>query len=123
DLVLRVAAPERVLRLERADRVRRVRTPDSRGRRLGEAEVTHLAGAHQLCHRADSLLDRHARVDPVLVVEVDVLDAEPAERRVAGLTHILWPTVHAGPGPVRSAHVAELGGQHDAVAPIRDGSA
>src|SRR5256885_11263587 len=45
-------------------------------------------------------------------------DAEPAERRVAGLAHILWPAVHAGPGPVRSAHVAELRRQHDALAPI-----
>ena len=36
--------------------------------------------AHQLGHRADRLLDRHAGIDPVLVVEVDRVDAEPPER-------------------------------------------
>ena len=54
-----------------------------RRRRLGEAEVAHLALAHELGHGADRLLDRHRRVDAVLVVEVDVVDAEPLQRRLA----------------------------------------
>ncbi len=45
DLVLRVARPQRVLGLQRADRVHLVRAPDRRRRRLGQAEVAHLARA------------------------------------------------------------------------------
>ena len=42
-LVLRVAAPERVLGLQRGDRMDRVRAADGLRRRLGQAEVAHLA--------------------------------------------------------------------------------
>src|SRR5436309_651593 len=120
NLVLRVATPERVLRLERADGVRSVCTPDRYGGGLREAEIADLTGAHQLRHRADRLLDRHARVHAVLVVEVDVSHAESRERGVAGLAHVLRAAVHAHKGPVRFADVAEPGGQDDAVASVRD---
>ena len=72
DLVLGIAAPERVLGLQRRDRMGRVGAADRLRRRLGEAEVAHLALLDQLGHRADRLLDRHLGIDPVLVVEVDV---------------------------------------------------
>src|SRR5439155_249817 len=120
NLVLRVATPERVLRLERADGVRSVCTPDRYGGGLREAEIADLTGAHQLRHRADRLLDRHAPVHAVLVVEVDVSHAESRERGVAGLAHVLRAAVHAHKGPVRFADVAELGGQDDALASVRD---
>src|SRR5439155_24970191 len=90
---------------------------------LREAEVTDLAGAHQLRHRPDRLLDRYAGVYAVLVVQVDVIDAEPRERGVAGLAHVLRAAVHADKRPVRFPDVAELGGQYDVVAPIPDGAA
>jgi hypothetical protein len=38
-------------------------------------EESHLALLYQLAHGADGLLDRGVRVDTVLVVEVDVVDA------------------------------------------------
>src|SRR3954471_14803907 len=42
ELVLGVAAPQRVLGLQGGDRVYGMRPADGRGRRLGQAEVTHL---------------------------------------------------------------------------------
>src|SRR5439155_799857 len=123
NVVFRVATPERVLRLERADRVRRVGPPNGRRRGLRQAEVADLAGAHQLRHGADRVLDRHLGVHAVLVVQVDVIHAEARERGVACLAHVLRAAVHADKGPVRLADVAELGGQHDAIAPVGDGPA
>ena len=52
-----------------------------------------------------------------------MLDAEALERGVAGLEDILGPAVDAEAGPVRPALVAELGRQHDLVAPTGDGAA
>ena len=120
DLVLEVAGEERVLRLERGDRVRGVRAADGGGRRLGEAEVAHLAGGDQLGHRADGLLDRDRLVDAVLVVEVDVVDAEPLQRGVARGADVLRAAVDADPGAVGEPLVAELGGELDLVAAAGD---
>ena len=90
------------------------------GRRLGEAEVAHLAGRDQLGHRADGLLDRDGLVDAVLVVEVDVVDAEPLQRGVARGADVLGAAVDADPGAVGEPLVAELGGQLDLVAAAGD---
>ena len=123
NLVLDVARPERILGLERRDRVHRVRPANRGGRRLREAEVLHLAGLHELLHRTDRLFDRRVEVDAVLVVEVDVVDAEPLEARVTGLANVLGAAVDADPAAVRIALVAELRREHDLVAAIGDRSA
>ena len=82
--------------------------------------IAHLALRHELTHRADCLFDRRVGVDPVLVVQVDVVDAEAAERGLAGLTDVLGPAVDAAVGRVVGvAHDAELGGDDGHVASAR----
>src|SRR3954453_6503132 len=83
DLGLGIARPQRVLGLQRGDRVNGVGATDRLGRGLRQPEVAHLAGLAELLHRPDRFPNRHRLVDPVLVVEVDVVDPEPFERRVA----------------------------------------
>ena len=53
-----------------------VRAADRVGADLGEADVTHVAGLHQLGDGADRLLDRHVGVEPRGPVDVDVVDAQ-----------------------------------------------
>src|SRR5206468_7270669 len=117
---LGVAAPQRILALHGGDRVHRVRAAQRVGRAFGEAEVAHLARLHELRHRADRLLDRHGRIDAVLVVEIDRFEAEPLQAAVAGVAHIvgLARDTHRAPA---LAHEAELGREHDAVAPSARG--
>src|SRR6266511_1468055 len=117
DLDLRITAPERVLGLQRRDGVDNVCAADGGGRRFRQAEVPHLARFDELGHRADRLLDRRVRVDAVLVVEVDVVNAEPPERGVARLPNVLRVAADAEALAIRPADVAELRGQHDLVAP------
>jgi hypothetical protein len=95
---------------------------DGGRRSFAEPEVLHLAGPHQLGHRADRLLDRHGVVDAVLVVEVDVVDAEPRERRVARRAHVFRCAANAEEGAGSRADVAELRGQHHLVAATLDGA-
>src|SRR5206468_6605260 len=107
---LRVAAEQRILVLASGYGVYRVCPPDRRRRRLGDAEKAHLPRADQFAQRAPGLLDRHIRVDPVLVIEVDVVDAQALQRVVARTAHVAGPAVDAA-GPVRPELLAELGGE------------
>ncbi len=86
-------------------------------------EIADLALLDELGHGSDGLLDGHVRVDAMLVVEVDVLDAETLKRGVAGLMHVLGIAAHAQALAVLTPHVGELGRQHDLVAATVDGPA
>src|SRR5438128_1190730 len=90
--------------------------PDALGPGLAQAQKADLAVLDQPGHGADRLLDRHRRIDAVLIVEVDGFDAEPLEARLAGLSDIGGAAVDAV-GAARPAGLAEFAGEHDAVAP------
>ena len=68
----RVVGAARAVGLEL--RLVEVRADGGRGR-LGQAEVPDLAGPDQLLDGAGDVLDRHVRVDAVLVEQVDVVGA------------------------------------------------
>ena len=58
-----------------------------------------LALPDQLLHRARHVLDRHVRVDAVLVEQVDGIDLEPLERALGDLLDVLRPAVQARAHP------------------------
>jgi len=91
---------------------------DRLGRGLAQPDVAHLALLDQFGHRAHGLLYLDVRVHPVLVVEVDVVGAEPLERaldraadmlgRAVDITdrrHISQRGLIHAPGELRSDHV------------------
>ncbi len=116
NLILDVARPQRPLGLHRHDRVGGVRPAQRAGARLAQSEVANLSLGDQLGHGADRLLDRHAPVQPVLVVEVDVIDAEPPQRRLAGMANVLGPAVDGEAAVPVTGGEPELGGDDDLVA-------
>ena len=78
------------------------------------ADVARLAGPHDVVQRFQGLLDRRVRVEPVDLVEVDVVGPEPSEGGVDGLEQVL-----AGQAAVVRpvGHGEErLGGDHHLVA-------
>ena len=107
---------QRVFALHRGDRVHLVRSGDALGLRLAEAEMPDLALLDQAGHRADRVLDRHRRIDPVLKINVDVVGLQPFEARFAGLLHVFGPAIDAV-GAARVLRLAEFRDQHDLVAP------
>src|SRR5581483_7759258 len=121
--VFRIAAPHRVLGLQRRDRMHRRRAPDRRRSRLRQAEETNLAGAHEIRHRADRLFDRDVRVDAVLVIEIDRVDLQALQRRVARLADVLRRSVDAEELALLAAHVPELRRDDDGVAAAADRAA
>jgi hypothetical protein len=86
------------------------------------AWARRIVSGHQFRHGADGLFDRHGGVDPVLVVEIDVVDAEPLQRGVARAAHVLRLAID-GTSAVSATFHRELGGDHDLVAPVGDGPA
>jgi hypothetical protein len=98
--------------------VDRMGAADGFRRGLRKTKITDLPGLHQLGHGAHRFLDRRVRVDPVLVVEVDVVDPEALERLVAGLPHIFRIASNAEIFAVLAADVREFGGKHDLVAAV-----
>src|SRR5215467_9491094 len=90
--------------------------PDGVGAGLAEAEMADLALLDEPRHGADGVLDRHVRVDAMDVIEIDHLDAEPLEARLAGDRHIVGLAVDAAALPAGSADVAELAGNEELVA-------
>ncbi len=93
-----------------------MRSADRVGRRLGQAEEAHLALVDEPRHRADRVLDRHGRIDAMLVVEVDRVDPQPLQRRLAGLPHVVGMPADAEALAVRAAPVAELRRDDDPIA-------
>ena len=89
------------------------------GAGLGQADVADLPLLHQLGHAADRLLDRRVGIDPVLVEEVDRVDAEPLQRAFAGAARIFRAAVDADRLVAVPAQ-RELGGDDEAVAPAPD---
>src|ERR1700722_15518734 len=82
---------------------------------LGKAEVAYLSGYYQIRHGADCFFNRSLRVDSVLIVEIDRVDAEPLQAGVAGSADVLRAAVHSARA-IRLAHDTELGGDDDFVA-------
>ena len=99
-----LAAIRQHVRLDRAleQIVRRLRRMQRRGRakhvHLGRIEVAHadrvdLAGAIEPRQRLGGVVDRHQRIGPVHLVEVDRVDAQPAQRRLRFLDDALRAAV------------------------------
>ncbi len=57
--------------------------------RVGNADVEHFSGAHEVVERAHDFFGRRHRVPDVQPVEIDVVGAEALEARLDGLHHVL----------------------------------
>jgi hypothetical protein len=113
---LQVARPQRVLALQRGDRMHLCGAPNGVRRGFGQSEVTHLAGLDQIRHGAHGFLDLDLRVDAVLVVQIDMIDAQTRLRLASQARARTRGSVDAEERAVGTAHVAELGGEHDFLA-------
>ena len=88
---------------------------------FAQAEVAHLARGDQFGHGADGLLDRHCDIDPVLVIEVDDVGAEPAQTRLARLPDVAGVAPDRGrTGWSRGRDEPELRCHYDLVAKLSE---
>ena len=88
---------------------------------MAQPERPDLARRDELGHGPRGLLDGHARVEPVVVVDVDPVGAEPGQARFARGGDVLGAAVEGLPAFGRPR--GELGPEHHLVTPAPDGLA
>ena len=78
----------------------------------------------KIADRAGDLLDRHGRIDAVLVEQIDMVRAEPAERSLDGRADRLRPAVALGADLLAALDAeAELGRDRHLIAPALERAA
>jgi transcriptional regulator with XRE-family HTH domain len=115
--VARVACPERVLGLQRGDRVHGVGSTDVVDPRLRQADVTNLALGDELRYRTHGVFDRSPWVDPVLVIQIDVVGIETPQRSFEGGANVVRAAVDVPRSAAGVRDQPKLCGQHDLVTP------
>ena len=72
----------------------RIRSPQAILVHLRDAPCADLARLHKLGHNAGHFLRLHVRIDAMLVVKIDAIDAQTAQAAVDGATDRLGPRVN-----------------------------
>jgi len=83
---------------------------------LGHAKVANLARFNELRHSADGFLDWRVGIYPMLIIEVDPFDLQPAQGRLASRTHIVGLSIDTDKRAIRPPNIAKLGSEHNLVA-------
>ena len=92
----------------------------SRRLRLRQPDEPHLPRADELRHRPDRLLDRRVGIDAMALVQVDHVDAEPLEARIARPADVVGAPVEGPYGRIVGPDDAELRRDDGLVAPARE---
>src|SRR5688500_7995270 len=85
--------------------------------------MTDLTLLDQVLHDTSDVLDRHARVYPVLIVEVDVIGAQPSKGGFRRLANVIGAAVHRRLAFHRWQVEPKLSGDDHLVAHRREGLA
>ena len=99
------------------DGLNRVGSPERLNARLRHPEMPDLALRDQFLDRSRDVLDRHIRIDPMLIEKVDRLNSEAFQRAFDSLPDALRPTGDAAVLAGLEVDVeAELGRNHHLIA-------
>jgi hypothetical protein len=110
-----VAAGDAVAVLHRGDRHQGARLVELHRRDVAQTDVAGLALAAELGERADRVGERHLRVGPVQLVEVDPVQPQPPQARLARRPQVLGPAVGVDAGGRGAGlHDAALGRDDEA---------
>jgi hypothetical protein len=82
-LLLGFPPPQGIFALKCRDLLNRMRTPDGLHAGFRKPEMPDLAFPDQVLYRSRDILDRHIRVDAVLIEQIDGLGPEPLERSLS----------------------------------------
>ena len=90
-----LSPPKRVFALECSDRLDCMGATNRFCACLRKSEVLDLALLNQILHRSGDVFNRHVRVDPMLVEQIDHIGLEPLERAFDGFLDVFRPAIQA----------------------------
>src|SRR4029077_1971914 len=73
---------------------------------VGDADMTDLPLTLEIDERSYGVIERHARIRAMQLIEINPVNAETLEARLAGGAQMTWPSVwtpRAGAGPCEAA--------------------
>ena len=93
---------------------------DSRRGGLGQADVSHFSLCHEFGQGAHGVFDGGLGIDPVLVIQVDMVGAEPLQGAFDRRADVRRAAVESSWAAAGVGDDAELRGQHDLMTAILD---
>ena len=111
---------ERIFGLNGRNRLNRMSLADRARTRLGETEVQDFTFLDEVLDCTGDILDRHVRIDPMLIVEINMIGPEPLEGCLDDPLDTLRSAVEADRAVNRKT---ELGGDQNLVADRGEGLA
>ena len=120
NLFLDRAFPKRIFALQGRNRMGGVGTANAVRARLRKAKKANFAFLDQPRHGTDRVLDRHIRIDAMLIIKIDHVDTETFQATLCRGADILRPTVCALGLTILNGET-EFGGDHQPVAPSANG--
>src|SRR5262245_59969881 len=114
---LGVATPQRVLHLQRDDRMNFVGASNGCSTCLGQRNISRLTLLHETRHTANGFFDRHIWVNSRHTEDIQSLDAQTLEAVFALLNQVFRLAAAAVATRIRSARAAGLGVNYDSFPP------
>src|SRR5262249_3942986 len=108
--------PDRVLILNRSDRVHGMCAPDGLHSGFRKSEVLDLTFPNQILHRAGHIFNRDIGIDTMLIEQIDHVCPESFQRSLSNFFDVLWSTVYADLLAFGTDLESELGGDHHSLA-------
>jgi hypothetical protein len=100
-----------------------MRTTDVRDTGLGKPEKSYLALLDKISYCAGHFLDRHVRINAMLIEEIDMVGIEPLQGVLNPLANMLGPAGSFGADLFAVLETkTEFGGDHHLVAPALERS-
>src|SRR5579864_1964374 len=91
---------------------------------FGQADITDFPLLYEFRHRADGFLDWSVWIDPVLIIKIDVIGAQPFQAAFARFAHVVRLAIYAaGHGIVGIADDAKFRRDHQLVTLAANGPA
>jgi hypothetical protein len=87
-------------------------TADVSAAGLRKTEKSYLPQVDQITDRVGHLLDRHVGIDAVLIRQVDIVGAKPAQGALHRLTNLLRPSITIGADPACCARNGNRFGEY-----------
>ena len=110
DFTFGIPGPKRVFSLQCGDWMNFAGAADGCGSGFRQPQESYFALTDQISHGADRVFDGRVGIDAMLIVNVDVLQTEPLEARLACLLHILGPSINAQELAIGPTNIPEFCG-------------